>query len=225
MSTRRILINLSLLHLSLLNLSLLNLSSLTFWQNRHARPGYLNLPAIAGAFILLAAFAHPTFANADQSDPQLDELFDSLKLAQSNSESKEIENQIWRIWLEAPDEYSADLLSQVTYAMSVGQHELALRISNELVDSAPEYAEGWNKRATLQYILGNHGLSVADIKETLILEPRHFGALSGLGLIFMRSGNLEAAHDVFSRVVEITPGSENARGSLERVESMLGEKI
>lgn len=176
--------------------------------------------------VLLLSFALlPTSAFADQNNPQLKYLFEELRQAQSNAETQNIQGKIWRIWLEAPDQYTNDLMGQVTYAMSTGQRELALRFSNELVDIAPDFAEGWNKRATLQYLLGNHGLSVADIKETLRLEPRHFGALSGLGLIFMSSGNYEAALDAFDRVLQISPASENARGSVARAKSMIGEEI
>ena len=179
---------------------------------------------VAGLIVVLSALVS-TNSFADQNDPQLESLFDSLQQAQSNSEAQSIENQIWQIWFDAPDESSASMLSQITYAMSVGQHELALKLSDQLVDSAPEFAEGWNKRATIQYLLGNHGQSVADIKATLLLEPRHFGALSGLGLIFMRSGNYEAALDAFSRVLEISPESANARGSVARVQSLIGDEI
>jgi len=175
-------------------------------------------------FVMLLGFI-PALTTADQNDPELKALFDSLAQTDSNSETRELQNQIWKIWLDAPDENAAGLLSQVTFAMSAGQHELALKLSNQLVDSTPEFAEGWNKRATIQYLLGNHGSSVADIKETLLLEPRHFGAISGLGLIFMSSGNFAAAVDAFNRVLEISPGSENARGSLERAQSMLGDEI
>lgn len=167
----------------------------------------------------------PSWAAADQNDSQLESLFESLQQAQSNSESKRIENAIWQVWLDAPDEGSSHLLTQVAAAMSLGRHELALSLSNQLVDSTPEFAEAWNKRATIQYLLGNHGLSVADIKETLVLEPRHFGALSGLGMIFMNSGNFEAALDAFGRVLEISPSSDNAKGSVARIQSMIGQDI
>jgi len=126
---------------------------------------------------------------------------------------------------EAPDTNAESLMSQVSYAMSVGQNELALRLSDQLVDSRPDYAEGWNKRATVQYLLGNHQYSVSDIKETLLLEPRHFGALSGLGLIFMAAGNYAAAVDAFEAVLEISPASDNARGSVARAKSLLGDDI
>jgi len=176
-------------------------------------------------WVLLITFIVPKIGWADQKDPALDSLFEQLKQAESNSQAKAIEAQIWTIWLATDDENAAALMSQLTYAMSVGQHELALKLSDQLVDSNPEFSEAWNKRATIQYLLGNHGLSVADIKQTLLLEPRHFGALSGLGLIFMASGNYNAALDAFNAVLKLSPSSDNARGSAASAESMIGEGI
>jgi len=174
--------------------------------------------------LVLTSFV-PRISLADQTDPALDQLFEQLQQAQSDAQAKAIEARIWQIWLATEDENAAALMSQLTYAMSVGQHELALKLTDQLVDSNPDFSEAWNKRATIQYLLGNHGLSVADIKQTLLLEPRHFGALSGLGLIFMASGNYEAALDAFNAVLKISPGSANARGSAERAKSMIGEDI
>lgn len=176
--------------------------------------------------ILILLFAlTPGWVSADQNDPQLDSLFESLQQAETNFETQIIQNEIWQRWLDAPDSNSADLLSQLTQAMSVAQYDLALRLANQLVDSSPDFAEAWNKRATIQYLMGNHGLSVGDIKQTLLLEPRHFGALSGLGLIFMHSGNFAAARDAFDAVLELSPASDNARGSVARAESMIGDDI
>lgn len=175
-------------------------------------------------FVLILLIV-PQIGFADQNDPGLEPLFEQLQQAQSNAQAKAIEAQIWQIWLAIDDENAAALMSQLTYAMSVGQHELALKLCNQLVDSNPDFSEAWNKRATIQYLLGNHSQSVADIKQTLLLEPRHFGALSGLGLIFMASGNYEAALDAFNAVVKISPSSENARGSVATAKSMIGEDI
>jgi len=174
--------------------------------------------------LLVTSFV-PQIGLADQNDAALEPLFEQLLQAQSNSQAKAIEAQIWQLWLATDDDNAASLMSQLTYAMSVGQNELALKLSNQLVDSNPDYAEAWNKRATIQYLLGNHGLSVADIKQTLLLEPRHFGALSGLGLIFMASGNYNAALDAFNAVLALSPSSDNARGSVASVRSMIGEDI
>jgi len=175
--------------------------------------------------VLLITSIVPKFGFSDQNDPALDSLFEQLEQAESNSQAKAIEAQIWTIWLATDDENASALMSQLTYAMSVGQYELALKLSDQLVDSNPDFSEAWNKRATIQYLLGNHGLSVADIKQTLLLEPRHFGALSGLGLIFMASGNYEAALDAFNAVLELSPSSDNARGSAASAKAMIGEGI
>lgn len=162
---------------------------------------------------------------ADQRAEELPALFEQLLVATSPSEASEIESQIWQLWLEAPDDSSEFLISQVSLAMEAGQMELALKLSTQLIDGTPDYAEAWNKRATIYYLMGNNELSVADIRETLALEPRHFGAISGLGLIFMREQNLEAALQAFEQVLAISPASANARNSAERVRSELGREI
>lgn len=164
-------------------------------------------------------------AYADQNDQSLDRYFEQLQKADSNEQTQDIQNKIWQAWLSAPDSNSTYLMSQLNAAMSVGQHELALQLSDQLVDSTPLFAEAWNKRATLHYLLGNHRQSVADIKQTLVLEPRHFGALSGLGLIFMSAGRYEAALEAFNKVLEISPASDNARGSVARARSLIGDDI
>jgi len=180
--------------------------------------------AVLVGFVVFS-FSFTNVSLADQNDPALDLLFEQLQQAQTNAQTKDIEAQIWQIWLATDDENAQALMSQLTYAMSVGQNQLALKLSDQLVDSNPDYSEAWNKRATIQYLLGNHGQSVADIKQTLLLEPRHFGALSGLGLIFMASGNFEAALDAFNAVLKISPSSDNARGSVATAKSMIGEEI
>ncbi len=175
--------------------------------------------------LLLLALAAAQGSVADQNDPQLPSLFDQLQQSESNAQTREIEAKIWDRWLDSSDQNAQALMTQISYAMSVGEYQLSLRLCNQLVDSNPDFAEAWNKRATLHYLLGNHAQSVADIQQTLLLEPRHFGALSGLGLIFMASGNYEAALEAFNSVLKLSPGSDNARGSVARAKSQIGEEI
>lgn len=162
---------------------------------------------------------------ADQTDERLQSLFTELKLASDAEEASAIESKIWQLWLEAPDENASLLMSQVSQAMSSGQLDLALRLSNQLIDSAPDYAEAWNKRATIHYLMGDDDSSVADIGETLSLEPRHFGAISGLGLIFLRQRDLESALDAFEQVLIISPASRSALLSVERVRQEIEREI
>ncbi|NND90976.1 MAG: tetratricopeptide repeat protein [Granulosicoccus sp.] len=116
-------------------------------------------------------------------------------------------------------------MSQLTQAMSEGELAEALQVASELVTAAPDYAEAWNKRATIHYLMGNYDASVADIRETLLREPRHFGAISGLGLIFLRVNNVPAAVTAFEQVLLITPASVSARVSLEQAKRKLEQGI
>ncbi len=184
----------------------------------------VNLTRLA-LLILVTLFVPAQYSHADQNHPELDDLFDSLKQAENDAQTRDIQNRIWQRWLEAPDFNSEALLSQVAVAMQQRQYTLALKLCNQLVDSSPEYAEGWNKRATVRYLLGDHRESAADIQKTLELEPRHFGALSGLGLIFMAAGDYEGALDAFERVLAISPESANAQGSVARAKGRLGSEI
>jgi tetratricopeptide (TPR) repeat protein len=149
-------------------------------------------------------------------------LFDELRAAESSAEAARIEASIWMHWLEAPDEVSASAMQRIAEAMEGADLQIALQFSNQLVESHPEFAEAWNKRATIHYMLGNNAQSVSDIRQTVALEPRHFGAISGLGLIFLRERNLEAALSAFEQVLAISPASVSAQRSVERLRQELG---
>ena len=97
------------------------------------------------------------------------------------------ESQIREIWLQHANADVAQLMLVGTQRMNTQRYSEAMIAFNRLTESFPNYAEGWNKRATLHYMLGNLGASVTDIEKTLELEPRHFGALSGLGMVFIQT--------------------------------------
>lgn len=175
--------------------------------------------------ILLWASIFSMVARADQTAEELPALFSTLKSAESASQARKVESEIWLKWLDTANENSAELLQIILDAMSAGRLDDALTASNELIDSDPGFAEGWNKRATVYYLMGRYEESVRDIHRTLQLEPRHFGAISGLGLIFLRTGDLYAARDAFRKVLDISPQSANARQSISQVESELGDRI
>lgn len=113
---------------------------------------------------------------ADQTDPRLHSLFQQLHMASTAAESKGVELEIWGVWLQVPDDAAQSVLKTGIAAMSVGDLGGALKLFDEIVENAPAFAEGWNKRATVHYLMGDFQKSLTDIEETLILEPRHFGA-------------------------------------------------
>ncbi len=176
-------------------------------------------------FTSIFAASWNTYATADQTAEQLPELFEQLQASSTPATAARFESQIWQYWLEAPDVASDSQMKQVSKAMAGADLAVALSLANQLVDNYPDYAEAWNKRATIHYLMGDNTASVADIRETIALEPRHFGAISGLGLIFMREQNLDAALDAFEKVLEISPASINAQRSVARLRNELEREI
>ncbi|MGJ3258444.1 MAG: tetratricopeptide repeat protein [Rhodospirillales bacterium] len=144
-------------------------------------------------------------AAADQDSMLLPSLFDKLQTARSPSEAAEAERRIWKIW-SLPDNREASApFAQGVISMNSGRLKQALAYFTRVTDIAPEFAEGWNKRATVAYYMGDYETSVHDIQKTLALEPRHFGALSGLAMIYEAEGLEAQALDVLIQVKEIHP--------------------
>ncbi|MDA7947273.1 MAG: tetratricopeptide repeat protein, partial [Hyphomicrobiaceae bacterium] len=141
---------------------------------------------------------------SDQRDPRLNDLFTALKTSEA-VEAVAAERKIWAIWLETPDRKIRELLDVGIIHMNGGANAEALKSFDEIVALAPDFAEGWNKRATVHYLLGNFDASLADIEKTLALEPRHFGALSGRGLIYSKLEDLEKALTAFEAALDIHP--------------------
>ena len=109
-------------------------------------------------------------------------------------------------------------------ALADGGYDGALKIFNQIVIVAPDFSEAWNKRATVLYLMGDFAGSVRNIESTLALEPRHFGALSGLGLIYRAIDKPESALKVFEKTLEIHPRSANAREQIRQIREELAER-
>lgn len=161
----------------------------------------MRVPALSLALALGVAAA----ASADQRDPRLDPLFERLKAAESPAESLATEAQIWQIWMEAGDSATDSLMQLGLHAMQTGNLPGAFALFDAVTAQRPEFAEGWNKRATVLYMLGAHDKSAEDVARVLALEPRHFGALSGLGLIELARDRPDDALDAFERALAIHP--------------------
>jgi len=164
-------------------------------------------------------------ALADQTAAELPDLFKELHQADSYESALGFERKIWGHWLDGPDATASAMMLQIQESLEVGRHEFGLLLCDQLVDAYPDFAEGWNKRATMLYLLNRMEESVQDIQTTLELEPRHFGALSGLGLILMRSGDAEGALHAFDEVLAISPRSESAKMNAARARDQLGTDI
>lgn len=157
--------------------------------------------ALCLSIVLLAGVP----ALADQNDPRLDTLFELLRNSKEPIEIRATEQLIWAIWMQHRNAEFTRLMQAGSVAMASGQYDKAIGIFSSLIQKAPDYAEAWNKRATVYFLIGDLSLSVADVDRTLELEPRHFGALSGLGQIELLRGNGDAALEAFEAARAVHP--------------------
>lgn len=160
---------------------------------------------------------------ATQTDPQLDALFSRLQATRDAGESEVLQNAIWSVWTTTDDKEAARMMAIGIIAMGQDRLDDALSTFDALVDLAPDFAEAWNKRATVHYLMGDLDASVADIEETLKLEPRHFGALSGLGLIYQDVEQWDAALRAFEAALKVNPHLPTVRASVESLRRKLRE--
>jgi tetratricopeptide (TPR) repeat protein len=145
------------------------------------------LRRLASTF-LLAVLAFAPFAGtaaADDASDSLDRLFAELRIAPDAETAHAIDQRIWQVWMTPSDPALAKRMDEVFATREVMNFDVTLELLNQLVVDFPTYAEGWNQRATLYYMLGNYEASLADIDKVLEFEPRHFGALSGRALIHL----------------------------------------
>ena len=162
-------------------------------------------------------------ALADQNDPRLNNLFKKLNETENQDEIRDLISDIWNIWYEVDDPKVIEYFEKGIQAMNLRNYPLAIRFFNNLIEEDPNFAEGWNKRATVHFMMGNFDQSMQDIIKTLELEPRHFGALDGMGLIFIHQGQFQQAIDVYDKMLEIFPFSVKTMDKKERIKSFISQ--
>jgi len=160
-------------------------------------------------------------AHADQNDPRLEELFQALLETQDLVAGARVTREIWSIWREIDDGEANTLMAKGILDMARERYAQALTAFDKVVELAPGFAEGWNKRATLFYLMGDFASSADDVKQTLQLEPRHFGALSGLGLLYMEFNNYDAAREAFEDALRVNPHLTGALRNIEIIDQQL----
>ena len=164
-------------------------------------------------------------ANADQTDSRLDTLFALLQKPTLPQQMQAIEAEIWQIWTDSGRSDVNELMTNGIRDMQARKFDQALRAFNDIIDQLPKFAEGWNKRATLHYLRNDYAASMRDVQRTLELEPRHFGALSGMGLIFMETGDPVGAIKAFEEVLKVHPHSPSARANIDRLQENVRDKV
>jgi tetratricopeptide (TPR) repeat protein len=138
----------------------------------------------------------------------LDTLFSALKVAPDDASAKAIEDRIWAVWVASGSDTCNLLMSRVKDATDDKDYDLAIKLLDAIIAIRPDYVEAWNRRATIYYLKQDFAHSIADIAEVLAHEPRHFGALSGLGMILQEIGDDKDALDAYRRALAIDPRLE-----------------
>lgn len=157
---------------------------------------------------------------------RLDKLFSDLKRERNEKAAERIANQIYLVWSDSGSA-SIDLMMQWSQkAIEDQKFDVALDFLDEVVTLQPDFAEGWNRRATVHFLMKNYAKSMADIDRTLELEPRHFGAIAGLAQIMADTGRKEQALKAWQRVLDIYPMLRNAQDQVATLsEDLAGEGI
>jgi tetratricopeptide (TPR) repeat protein len=151
----------------------------------------------------------------------LDFLFGALKAAPDEESARHVEAQILALWSRTSSDTTVLLMQRAKVAMHGQQFGIALKLLDAVLKLHPDYIEGWNQRATLHYMQNDYQRSLEDIEQVLVREPRHFGALAGLGMIMQDLGDDRRALDAYRKALAVNPHLENVR---ERVRT-LTEKV
>jgi tetratricopeptide (TPR) repeat protein len=192
-------------------------------------PGLVRIAALLFALVLLGAQLGGS--GLAQTDPgaaaqaqRLDELFATLKSTKDEQEGETAIAEIWKVWLQSGRPELDEPMEQASRLMGAGLASLALPVLDDLVKRAPGWAEAWNKRATALYLAGEHDGSLADIERVLALEPRHFGALAGLGLIHIARGQHREALAAYRRALAVNPFLKERHELIPALERKVGDK-
>ena len=154
-------------------------------------------------------------AMATQKDPALDGLFERLKTITDPLQARLLVQAIWETWTASEDPALDALMARGLSQMQQRDLDGAVATFTTLIEKAPDFAEAWNKRATVHWMRGDHDASVADIQKTVALEPRHFGAWSGLGMIFEERQQYEPAIRAYEECLKHNPHAEGLRAHIE----------
>ena len=182
---------------------------------------------ILGIFIINLFFF--SNVNAEERNNKLDKLFSKLKNTKDLSSAQVIENEIWEIWSIHPSDDRrgfrlTELLIQGTRLMDMRELSKAYEVFTKVITVESDWAEAWNKRATVLYLMKQYESSLADIEITLVLEPRHFGALSGQALNYIELNLYEKAIKSYKSAQKIYPLLDSAKKMIPELQELINNQ-
>jgi tetratricopeptide (TPR) repeat protein len=169
--------------------------------------------------------AEPAKTMPDETVDPIDRLFAELKRESDADEAERISRRIWALWRDSGSATANLLMQWADKAVADKNNSLALDLLDQVVVLMPDFAEGWNRRATLHYAMGNHAKSMADINRVLSLEPRHFGAMAGMAAILDAAGNDALALRAWEQMLRVYPANHQAQDKVgELADKLAGSK-
>ena len=176
-------------------------------------------------FFLLFILLNTNQLKADDRDNQLNQLFDDLKVNNKDL-TYDIEQKIWDIWSTHPTNKSLTLrLAEGSRLVVNQQLSKSIEIFTEVINKDPSWAEAWNKRATVLYMIGDYQGSQNDIDKVLNLENRHFGALAGQGLVNIQLKNYEKAIESYEKAQEIYPAMQSPKIMIKKIQELINQQL
>ena len=134
------------------------------------------------------------------------------------------EQSVWRVWSRSGDEETDQLLATGVEEMEMGLYNEAIYTFSNVIKRKPDFAEGWNKRATALFLAGDLRSSLADCDEVIKRNPQHFGALSGYGQIYFQLKEYDKSIEYFRRALEVNPNLSNLETVIHGIEKLLRDK-
>ena len=179
--------------------------------------------------ILIISLFFFSNVNAEERNNKLDKLFSKLKNTKDLSSAQLIENEIWEIWSIHPSDDRrgfrlTELLIQGTRLMDMRELSKAYEVFTKVITVESDWAEAWNKRATVLYLMEQYESSLADIEITLVLEPRHFGALSGQALNYIELNLYEKAIESYKAAQKIYPLLDSAKKMIPELQELINNQ-
>lgn len=173
---------------------------------------------------IILLFLSTSILSANERDAQLDKLFNELKKNISSSSSN-IAQQIWTLWSTHPTDHKlTSILDEGSKLVQDQKLYKAIEVFTKVIELDPNWAEAWNKRATVLYMIGDYQKSQNDIDKVLDLEKRHFGALAGQGLVNIKLKNYEKAIKSYEEAMKIYPSMNSGKIMIKRIKELIKEQ-
>lgn len=163
-------------------------------------------------------------AMEEKKRAELDRLFEQMRLQTDQENIQKCQAEIWQLWLDIDEPEADEFMRQGLHHLSENEYDAAISAFNSIITRYPLYAEGWNKRATAYYMRGSFKHAIEDLKQVLQLEPRHFGALSGLASIYLETQLLEEAEKMLNLMLQLTPYDNNVIREYQELQKRLREE-